>query len=151
MYGIYEPMATLQYRYRSLSEQLEQFKTGEKYIQMDAEYKKLLRHHNKEVCRFEYELSKAHSETIAVRKLWEEVFEDLEKEHLKKVRRLLAEIKRLEKIILEVTRQRDEALDKYQKRNLEYYDVATELEKEIEKTRRPYRGYLVYKNLSEIM
>ena len=35
MYGIYEPMATLQYRYRSLSEQLEQFKTGEKYIDFD--------------------------------------------------------------------------------------------------------------------
>ena len=43
MYGIYEQMTTLQYRYHCLLQQLEAFKSGEKYRKMDEEYKKLLR------------------------------------------------------------------------------------------------------------
>ena len=68
MYGIYEQMTTLQYQCRSLSKQVEDFKSGEKYRQMEKAYKKLLRFHNKEIKRLEYELSKVHSETITVRK-----------------------------------------------------------------------------------
>ena len=85
MHGIYEQMTTLQYRYHSVLKQLEEFKSGEKYVKMKAEYQNLLRRYNKKVLQMEYELSKAHSETITVRKYWSEVMDDLEKEHLKTI------------------------------------------------------------------
>ena len=127
MYGIYEQMTTLQYRYHCLLQQLEAFKSGEKYRKMDEEYKKLPRFHNKEIKRLEYELSKAHSETVTVRKYRSQVMDDLEKEHRKEVERLLAEIRYLKKENRKLTVQRDEAKDKYRERNREYYAVAAEL------------------------
>lgn len=136
MHGIYEQMTTLQYRYHSVLKQLEEFKSGEKYVKMEAEYQKLLRRYNKKVLQMEYELSKAHSETITVRKYWSEVMDDLEKEHSKEVNRLLAEIAHLKKENLKLTRQRDEAKDKYRERNREYYAVAAELLEEREKNKK---------------
>lgn len=136
MYGIYEQITTLQYRCRCLSKQVEDFKSGEKYRQMEEAYKKLLRFHNKEMKRLEYELSKAHSETVTVRKYWSEVMDDLEKEHRKEICRLLAENKHLKKENLKLTVQRDEAKDKYLERNREYYALASELLEEKEKNKK---------------
>lgn len=136
MHGIYEQMTTLQYRYHSVLKQLEEFRSGEKYVKMKAEYQKLLRRYNKKVLQMEYELSKAHSETITVRKYWSEVMDDLEKEHSKEVNHLLAENAHLKKENLKLTRQRDEAKDKYRERNREYYAVAAELLEEREKNKK---------------
>ena len=111
MRGNFEQMTTLQYRCRSLSKQVDDFKSGEKYRQMEEAYKKLLRFHNKEMKRMKYELSKAHSETVTVRKYWSEVMDDLEKEYQKEVRRLLTEIEHLKKENLKLAGQRDEAKD----------------------------------------
>ena len=136
MHGIYEQMTTLQYRYHAVLKQLEEFKSGEKYVKMEAEYQKLLRRYNRKTLQLENELSKAHSETITVRKYWSEIMDDLEKEHQKELCRLLAEIKRLKKENHELARQRDEAKDKYRERNREYYAVAAELEEEREKNKK---------------
>ena len=136
MHGIYEQITTLQYRYHSVLKQLEEFKSGEKYVKMKAEYQNLLRRYNKKVLQMEYELSKAHSETITVRKYWSEVMDDLEKEHSKEVNHLLAENAHLKKENLKLTRQRDEATDKYRERNREYYVVAAELMEEREKNKK---------------
>ena len=84
----------------------------------------------------EYELSKAHSETVTVRKYWSEVMDDLEKEHRKEICRLLAENKHLKKENLKLTVQRDEAKDKYCERNREYYALASELLEEKEKNKK---------------
>lgn len=70
MHMDFETVSTLQYRNSSLTRQVEAFKSGEKYIQMEAEYKKLLCFHHREIKRLEYELSRAHSETVTVRRYW---------------------------------------------------------------------------------
>jgi hypothetical protein len=126
----FETLSTLQYLNRSLSQQVEDFKSGEKYKKMDAEYKKLLCLHNREVKRLEFELSKAHSETVTVRRYWSEVMDDLDKENQKTVRRLLGTIERLKKENLELISQRDDTKDKLHKRNQDFYAVSSELEKE---------------------
>ena len=102
----FESYSALQYRNRALSRQVEEFKSGEKYVMMEADYKKLLRFHNQEMKRMERELAKAHSETITVRRYWSEVMDDLDKEHQAEVSRLLAKIERLEKKKLGLARQR---------------------------------------------
>lgn len=126
----FESVSALQYRNRALSRQIEEFKSGEKYVKMAADYKKLQNFHNKEMKRMERELAKAHSETVTVRKYWSEVMDDLDKEHRKEVACLLAKIERLEKESLELARQRDEAKDKLKERTRQYYEVATQLEEE---------------------
>lgn len=136
MRGNFEQITTLQYRCRSLSKQVDDFKSGEKYRQMEEAYKKLLRFHNKEMKRMKYELSKAHSETVTVRKYWSEVMDDLEKEYQKEVRRLLTEIEHLKKENLKLAGQCDEAKDKYRERNREYYAIAAELLEEREKNKK---------------
>ena len=126
----FESFSALQYRNRALSRQVEEFKSGEKYVKMEADYKKLQRFHNQEIKRLEHELAKAHSETVTVRKYWSEVMDDLDKEHQAEVRRLLARIERLEKEKLGFARQRDAAKDKLRERTQQYYAAASELEEE---------------------
>lgn len=132
----FEQITTLQYRNRILSKQVEDFKSGEKYLQMERAYKELLRFHHKEIKRLEYELSKAHSETVTVRKYWSEVMDDVDREHAKEVRHLLDRIAQLEKINLQLVKERDEAKDKYRDRNREYYELAAQLEEERERNRK---------------
>lgn len=126
----FESFSALQYRNRALTRQIEEFKSGEKYVKMAADYKKLLDFHNKEMKRMERELAKAHSQTVTVRKYWGEVMDDLDKEHQEEIVRLLAKIGQLEKENLELARQRDEAKDKLKERIRQYYEAATELEEE---------------------
>lgn len=126
----FEAVSVLQYRNRSLSKQVEEFKSGERYVRMEEENKRLVRFHNREMERMEYELSKAHSETVTVRRYWSEVMDDLDKEHKAEIRRLLSEVERLKKENIELARQRDDAKDKLRERNREYYAQATELEEE---------------------
>ena len=126
----FESFSALQYRNKALSRQVEEFKSGEKYIKMEADYKKLLRFHNQEMKRMKQELARAHSETVTVRRYWGEVMDDLDKEHQAEVSRLIAEIKRLKKENLDLTRQRDTAKDKLKERTQQYYDAAAQLEEE---------------------
>ncbi len=130
MHMDFETVTTLQCRNRSLKKQVEDFQSGEKYIQMEAAYKELLRFHNRKIKRLEYELFRAHSETVTVRRYWGEVLDDMEKEYRKQIRRLEAEIERLKKQNLALARQRDEAKDKLRERTGQYYAAASELEEE---------------------
>lgn len=130
MHMNFEAVSALQYRNRSLSKQVEEFKSGERYVLMEAEIKRLVRFHNREMKRMEYELSKAHSETVTVRRYWCEAMDDLDKECEARIHRLLSEIERLRKQNLEFARQRDTAKDKLRERNREYYTLAVQLEEE---------------------
>ena len=126
----FESFSALQYRNRALARQVEEFKSGEKYVKMEAEYGKQLRLQNREIERLKRELAKAHSETVTVRKYWGEVMDDLDREHQAELRRLRAAVERLEKENLELARQRDAAKDKLKERTQQYYAVASELEEE---------------------
>ena len=126
----FELVSTLQYRNRSLSKQVEAFKSGEQYARLEEENKRLIRYHNQEMKRMEYELSRAHSETVTVRRYWGDVMDDLDKEHRAEICCLLAEIERLKEHNLELARQRDAVKDKLHERNREYYALAAQLEEE---------------------
>ena len=132
----FEQLSTLQYRNVCLKRENEAFKSGEKYRKMDEGYRKMIRFHNREMKRMEYGLSRAHRETVTVRKYWNEIMDDLDKEHRAEVNRLLAEMEQLKKQNLELARQRDNAKDKLHERSLQYYDAAAQLEEEKEKNRK---------------
>lgn len=132
----FEQLSALRLRLRALEKLAEDFKSGEKYRKMEEEYKGLVRFHNKEIKRPEYELSKAHSETVTVRRYWGEVMDDLDQEHRGEMEKLRAVIRRLEGRILALERERDEAKDKLRERTVQYYAVSEELEEEKEKNKK---------------
>lgn len=132
----FEQLSALRLRLRALEKLAEDFKSGEKYRKMEEEYKGLVRFHNKEIKRLEYELSKAHSETVTVRRYWGEVMDDLDQEHRGEMEKLRAVIRRLEGRILALERERDEAKDKLRERTVQYYAVSEELEEEKEKNKK---------------
>jgi len=126
----FEYTTTLQYRVKKLSLEVEAFKTGEIYQKMDAKYKKMLRHYESVIRQLKQELGKAYRETVTVRKNWSEIFDDVEKECQKLLHEKDLEIQALTKRNLELERQLTCANEKYQKRNLEYYEAASALEEE---------------------
>lgn len=132
----FETISTLQYRNRSQARLIDAFESGEKYVQMDEAYRKMVCFHNREVKKLELKIAKAHAETVTVRKYWSEVMDDLDKEHQKEIRQLLAEIERMKKYIDTIIQQRDRAYDKLHERTIEYYDVAGQLETEKEKSQK---------------
>lgn len=129
----YEFITTLQYRVKSLQAQLEAFRSGNKYLQMEAEYKSLLRTEESRIHKLEVDLSRAHAQTIDVRNKWWETIEDIYKEHQKELAAKDTRIRELEKRALNAERQRDELLDKKRELLHELYKVKTELEDEKEK------------------
>ncbi len=72
----FESFSALQYRNRRLSRQTEAFKSGEKYINMEADYKKLMRFHSQEMKHMKQEPAKVHSEIITIRKYWRKIMDN---------------------------------------------------------------------------
>ena len=126
----YELIATLQYRVKNLKAQVDAFRNGSKYQQMDAQYKSLLHTEESRIHKLEVELSKAHTQTIDVRNKWWDTIEDIYKDHQKELAAKNARISALEKRIILVEQQRDAALDKVAEQRHELYEVKTELEEE---------------------
>lgn len=62
----YEFITTLQYRVKNLQAQVDAFKNGSKYLQMDAQYKSMLHTEECRIHKLEVELSKAHAQTIGM-------------------------------------------------------------------------------------
>ena len=126
----YEIITTLQYRVKNLQAQVDAFKNGSKYLQMDAQYKSMLHTEECRIHKLEVELSKAHAQTVDVRNKWWDTIEDVYKDHQKEIAAKDARIRALEKRIILVEQQRDAALDKVAEQRRELYEVKTELEEE---------------------
>ena len=126
----YEFITTLQYRVKNLQAQVDAFKNGSKYLQMDAQYKSMLHTEECRIHKLEVELSKAHAQTIDVRNKWWDTIEDVYKDHQKEIAAKDARIRALEKRIILVEQQRDAALDKVAEQRRELYEVKTKLEEE---------------------
>lgn len=84
---------------------------------------RMLKERDQEICR-------CHQETIRVHNYWFEVFEDMQKEHLREIKKLQAEKKALEQRALKAERECDKLYDKKKELLHKLYDVLTQLEDE---------------------
>ena len=125
-----EYMTNLQYKVKSLSARVQAFETGEKYVAMKAEQKTLLSVKDREIRRLKSKLEEAHRNIVTRRHEWWQVFDEVEKEHEKKIEKKDREIQKLEERALNVERQRDELRGKLTEKAQELYQVLTELEEE---------------------
>ena len=126
----FEYITNLQYKVKSLTSQVRAFESGEKYVTMYSKFKKQLLAKGKEIERLKSELADAHCQTVTMRNNWMQVFEDMEKEHAKELKKKDHKIKALEERALNAERMLDLAKDNLREKTIELYKVMTELEEE---------------------
>ena len=121
---------TLMCRLKAAQNEVEDFKSGEKYIQMKALHLKEIQNFKRTILKMQDKLARAHSAMVSMREHWFEVFEDLQKEFEQKLKEAEHQLKKMEERALRAEQQRDEALDKMKELRLQFYQTASELEKE---------------------
>jgi len=126
----FEFITTLEYRLKAALAEVMAFKSGEKYIKMQDEYRKELRHLERIIKRLEEEISISHRETTTVRNQWFEIFEDLQKEFERKLSISKQLNKQLEKRALNAERQLEDLRNKVTEQRHKIYELALELEEE---------------------
>ena len=70
----------LRIRLKAAEDKVKAFESGEKYVRMQEQFKSVFREQNAKIRRLEEELGKAHAETVNVRKIWSEIFDDIYRE-----------------------------------------------------------------------
>jgi hypothetical protein len=126
----FEYITSLEYRLKAALAEVMTFKSGEKYIKMQEEYLKELRHLERVIKRLEEELSVAHRQTITVRNQWFETFEELQKEYERKLNSSKNLNKQLEKRALNAEHQLADLRNKVTEQRHIIYGLETELEEE---------------------
>lgn len=117
----------LRIRLKAAEDKVKTFESGEKYVQMQEQFRVAFRGQNARIRKLEEELGKAHAQTVSVRKIWSEIFDDVYRDADAGKLALRKEVARLEKRVLEVERQRDDALDKLRDKSHELYEVKSAL------------------------
>ena len=76
----FEYITTLEYRLKAANAELLAFRSGEKYMQLEAANQKVARYLERRIRVLEEELCRSHREIITVRNQWFEIFEELQTE-----------------------------------------------------------------------
>jgi hypothetical protein len=100
---------------------------------MQKAYDDMLRKEERIIRELKKELSDARAQIVDVRNKWFQTCEDVLEEKEKLCREKDAQIERLNQRVLEVERQRNEALDKLKAKTAAFYETGTQLEEEKEK------------------
>ena len=117
----------LRIRLKTAEDKVRAFESGEKYVQMQEQFRAAFRGQNARIRKLEEELGKAHAQTVSVRKIWSEIFDDVYREADAGKFALRKEIARLGQRVLEVERQRDATLERLRDKNHELYETKTAL------------------------
>lgn len=123
-------ITAFEYRLKAATAEVMAFKSGEKYVRMQEEYRKELRLLEHRIRELEEELSLTHSETITVRNQWFEVFKELEKESSRKLDISRKQNRQMEKRALDAERRLDTLQDKATQQRRRIYELETTLEEE---------------------
>ena len=126
----FEYINTLQCRIKSLKFQVKEFKSGEKYLSIKADYKAQLNDKDSEIKRLKLELADANKQIVTNRKHLQQVVEDLDKEHKKALREKDRELKKTEDRALRAEQRSDKYKDEILEQKREIYRILTLLEDE---------------------
>lgn len=126
----YEYISNLQYCLKAARKQVADFKSGEKYVRMTEEHKNIVRELEKTIRALKKELEEAKRETIRVRELWFQAFEEELKDREQERCYYERELKKMEQCVLKAEAERDLSQNKVTELRQENYRVKTELEEE---------------------
>ena len=120
----------LQYKVKHLTERVETFESGQRYVTLRADYKRQLDAKDQEIRKAKQTIADADRRIAAERRNWLEVIEDLEKEHAKECLAQAREIQSLQEKLWEKEGVLAAAQEKIRERNAQVYSVLSELEEE---------------------
>lgn len=130
MNSSFEHITALQYRLKAVQTELQSFLTGDKYVRMENEQKKMIRSYERYIKKLKQELVQARQEIIRIRNQWFEVFGDLEKELQTIKEKSAKELHAMEERALRAERRGDEAQAKITEQRHKIYELETSLEEE---------------------
>ena len=126
----FERITYLEYQLQAKRALIAAFESGDKYVQMQEEYRNNLQQLERRIKKLEAELESAYRSNTKMRKNWMDVFEDFEKEMKKTEKLFQRHMKQLCRKLLKTEQERDEARDKVKEQRLEIYELKTKLEEE---------------------
>ena len=130
MNNSFEYITSLEYRLKAANSKIAAFESGEKYIQMKAEYEKEICRLLKRIVELEKAIAREHANAVDNRNKWFQVMEDVQKECQREIARLSKALKDMEKRALQAEKDLDDAKDKITSQRHEIYRLGTELEEE---------------------
>jgi Transposase IS66 family/Family of unknown function (DUF6444) len=136
LFGRFEFITGLQYKVKHLQNEVDTFKSGDKYVKMNSKFQAMIAEKNRDVKKLRKELADSRSETVTVRKNWMQVIEDLQAEHAKVINNMERTNKALEERALKAERRLNELKDEILALKREGYAVKTELEEECAKNQK---------------
>lgn len=128
----FEYVTALQYEVKALRARVEAYESGDAFRRQREKYEKMLREKDRTIKRLKKELGDSRRETVTVRNIWMEVFEDLEKEHQAELKKERTNTSFMTKCALKAESERDKWHDKWRDKQQELYAVQTELENQKE-------------------
>ena len=123
-------MTNLQYEVKNLRKQVESFQSGERYLQLEKEYRKITSGLEREIRRLKSELAAAHAQMADMRNKWFQTCEDVIKEKEKELARKDREVEKALAAMKKTQKKCDGALEKLHNKTQELYEVKTQLEEE---------------------
>ena len=130
MNSSFEYITSLQYRLRAADTELQAFRSGQKYLDMEEQHQKTVRALERRIKELEKELAQSRRDIVSIREKWFEIFEELEKEFNRELSAARKKAQEMEKRALRAEAQRDEALDQVTHQRHRICEVETELEEE---------------------
>ena len=125
-----EYVATLRYMLKAAESQLAAFKSGEKYVRMEEEFRKQLREKDTIIKGLQQEPACSRRETVTVRNRWFAIFEDMQKESDLQEKKYQKEIQSLNKKLLKEEKKKNDLMNKVTEQRHHIYKPETELEDE---------------------
>ena len=125
---------SLMCRLKAAQTRNKELESGEHYIKLKELHQKECRAYERKIQALLTEIADAHKETIRVRNYWFQVLEDMLLEFEAMQKKADQKLREMEKRALLAERQRDDALEKAKEFRLKFYETATQLEEEQERT-----------------
>ena len=93
---IFEINMSLRCKVKSQARTIKEFKSGERYLKIQEDHRRVINGYIREIKRLKKELAGAHAQAVTVRKIWTEECGRIWEQHLSEVAKKNAEIRRLE-------------------------------------------------------
>ncbi len=118
----------LKVRNKALENRILSFENGHAYQLLLNYVNHVTLKKDSEVRAIKRELAASHNETVSSRKAWSQIFDDLDKEHNKQIKKLESEIRRRDNRILQLEQQCTIAKDKEAEWRKKYYELSEKIE-----------------------
>lgn len=107
---LFEINMSLRCKVKAQSRIIDEFKSGERYLKLQTDHRKVINGYIKEIKKLKSELAAAHAQAVTVRQIWMEECDRVWQEHVAETANKDERIRRLEEKIWELQRKSDEAV-----------------------------------------